>query len=147
MDIKIEKADERHRRDINRLMRSAKIGCLGKNEPIKNFWFVRHGGRVIACAGLDFYGSDVAILTSIVVERELRHHGIGSQLIAHRMKVAKDRGAKILAFVTMYYHFNFYKRRGFRTCPRADLPESIRDYWMFTAKRYKKCAVMYQYVR
>ena len=146
MDIKIVKADERHRKDINRLMRGAGIGCFGKDEPIKNCWFVRRGGRVIACASLDFHGADVAVLRGIVVERELRHHGIGSRLIAHRMKVAKERGAKILALATMYYLFRFYKKRGFRTCPRLSLPESIKNYWMFTAKRYKKCAVMYQYL-
>ena len=147
MDVKILKADERHRKDVNRLMRRARIGCFGAYEPIKNCWFARKDGRVIACASLDFHGSDVAVLRGIVVERELRHNGVGSQLIAHRMRIAKESGAKIVALVTMYYHFNFYKRRGFRTCPRADLPESIKDYWMFTEKRYKKCAVMYQYIR
>ena len=146
MDVKIVKADERHRKDINRLMRSAKIGCFGKNESIKNSWFVRHGGEIIACATLDFHGPDVAILYGIAVRREFRHRGIGSRLIQHRMNVAGTRGAKIVALATMYYHFNFYKRRGFRTCPRAKLPESVKNYWMFTAKRYKKCAVMYQYL-
>ena len=62
------------------------------------------------------------------------------------MRIAKERGAKIVALVTMYYWFRFYKKRGFRTCPRADLPAVIKDYWMFTAPRYKKCAVMYQWL-
>lgn len=143
MHIKIAKADERHRRDIDRLLKKAKIGCLGKAEPVRNFWFVREGGRIIACAGLDFF-NDAAIFTSLVVEREFRKRGIGSRLIQRRMAAAKEHRAKILALVTMYYHFNFYKRRGFRTCPRANLPECIKNYWMFTVKRYKKCAVMYQ---
>lgn len=149
MKVKILKADERHRQDINRLMRKAKIGCFSKDEPIKNCWFVRHRGRVVACTSLDFHGPYAAILRGIVVEDELRHRGIGSKLIAHRMRIAKERGAKIVALVTVYYWYRFYKKRGFRTCPRAKLPESIKNYRMFTDKHYKErgFAVMYRRLR
>ena len=58
------------------------------------------------------------------------------------MQVAKEKGAKTIAFVTMYYLFRFYKKRGFKTRKRAELPENVKDYWMFTVQRYKKCAVM-----
>ena len=57
---------------------------------------------------------------------------------------AKSVAGMATALVTMYYHFNFYKRRKFKTCPRKNLPESIRDYPQFTAQRYKKCAVMFR---
>ena len=128
------------------LIREANMGTLDRREPIRNFWVVKSGGRVIACAGLDFHGRDVAILTPIVVKKEFRHQGIGSALIEHRTKVAKERGVKTVAFVTMYYWFNFYKRRGFLTCPRKNLPENIKNYWMFTTKRYMKCAVMLKHL-
>ncbi len=141
---KIIKADERHRTEINRLIKTAKIGSgLTKNKPIKNLWIVRSDCRVIACAGLNFYNS-ADILTTLVVEKESRHRGIGGSLINLRLGFAKRHGAKIVALVTMYYHFNFYKRWDFKTCPRKNLPESIRDYPQFTAKRYKKCAVMFR---
>mgnify|MGYP001614680282 CR=1 FL=1 len=143
-NVKIVKATEKHRKDISRMLRRANIGTLSKSDPINNMWVVKHQGRVIACAGLDFHGRDVAVLTSLAVEREFRHHGMGSALINHRMMVAKERGSRTIALVTMYYWFNFYKRRGFRTCPRKDLPEKVRNYWMFTTPRYMKCAVMIQ---
>ncbi len=47
-----------------------------------------------------------------------------------------------MTLVSMYYHFNFYKHRGFRTIPRKELPADIIGYEQFTAKRYMKCAVM-----
>lgn len=141
---KIIRADERHRTDINKLIKGANMGNgLGKNELIKNFWVVKENGRLIACAGLDFYNNS-AILKHLVVEEEFRHQGIGGNLINLRLHAAKQRGAKIAALVTMYYHFNFYKRRGFKTCPRKDLPENIKEYSQFTAQRYKKCAVMFR---
>ncbi|MEK7151493.1 MAG: GNAT family N-acetyltransferase [Patescibacteria group bacterium] len=142
--LKIIRADERHRADINRLIKEAKIGSgLDQNEPIKNFWVVRKNNRIVACAGLDSH-NNASILTTLAVEREYRHQGIGASLIGHRLRVARQRGSKIVALITMYYHFNFYKRRGFKTCPRKNLPESIIDYSQFTSQRYKKCAVMFQ---
>lgn len=42
----------------------------------------------------------------------------------------------------MYYHFNRFKRRGFRTYPRKDVPERLMSHPMLTDKRFMKCAVM-----
>ena len=144
--VKIIRADERHRKDIARLIRVAKIGSLSEDESIKDMWVVKNKRKVVACAGLDFYGPKVAIFTSLVVEKDFRHQGIGSALIEYRTRVARERGASIIAFVTTYYHFNFYKRRGFFTCPRKYLPDNVRNHWMFTTSRYKKCAVMLKYL-
>jgi N-acetylglutamate synthase-like GNAT family acetyltransferase len=57
-------------------------------------------------------------------------------------EAARKRGLKVMTLVSMYYHFNFYKHRGFRTIPRKELPADIIGYEQFTAKRYMKCAVM-----
>jgi N-acetylglutamate synthase-like GNAT family acetyltransferase len=76
------------------------------------------------------------------VEKEYRRSGIGSALIQKRFERARKRGAKLLSLITMYYHFRFYKKRGFRVTKRALLPDDIRGYEQFTADRYKKCAVL-----
>ncbi|MCH7759482.1 GNAT family N-acetyltransferase [Patescibacteria group bacterium] len=144
MQIKIKKADQRHRKEINRLIMEA-LGSRIKG-PIKDIWFIRVKGEIVATGGLNFYQDQVAIFTHLVVKKEFRRQGLGSALIRHRMQVAEERGVSILALITMYYHYNFYKRRGFKTCPRKELPESIKNHWMFTVQRYKKCAVMYQHI-
>lgn len=139
----IIRADERHRKDINRLTRKISAQA-SRNAPIKNMWVVRDNNKnIVACCGLDFHNNN-AILTSLAVDEKFRHQGIGSSLISHRLKIAAELNVTYVALVTMYYHFNFYKRRGFQTCPRTDLPLELRDYWMFTVRRYKKCAVMYR---
>jgi N-acetylglutamate synthase-like GNAT family acetyltransferase len=140
--FKILRADARHRKDINQLITSAKIGDPILGPISRNSFFVRVDGKIVGFASMDFIGNAAAILESISVEREYRHRGIGSALIQHRINIAQKRGIKTIAFVTMYYHYAFYKRRGFRTCPRKDLPDLLRNYPMFTAQRYKKCAVM-----
>lgn len=144
MKLKIQEADKRHLPDINRLIMEARLMDHPMEKLDGYFWFIRIRNKIVACAGLDFYKKNGAVLTHLVVDREYRHRGIGSLLIAHRISEAKKRKMKIAALATMYYHFNFYKKRGFKTCPRAKLPKFIKNYWMFTAKRYKKCAVMYQ---
>ncbi len=142
MDFTIHKADKRHLVDINRLIVDMKIG-EPMNELNGPFWFVRIDNRIVACAGLEFIPDQkAAVLAHLAVEKEFRRHGIGSVLIEHRTDFAKRKGVEILALATMYYLFNFYKKRGFKTCPRKNLPETVKNYWMFTAQRYKKCAVM-----
>jgi N-acetylglutamate synthase-like GNAT family acetyltransferase len=113
----------------------------------RNTWVVRVGNEVVAFAGLDFIQNQAAILEGIVVKKELRHQGIGAMLIKHRIQVARARGVKVFALATMYYLYNFYKRRGFKTCPRANLPDFLQSYPQFTDKRYKKCAVMVRGIR
>ncbi len=142
MNFKIQRADSRHRKDINRLIVDAKIGGLIRGPITRDSFFVRVDGKIVGFASMEFIGEQAAILQSISVEREYRHHGIGSALIEHRINLAKRRGVRTIAFVTMYYHFNFYKRRGFKTCPRKNLPDFLQNYPQFAAQRYKKCAVM-----
>ena len=139
MKIKIVKADERHRKDINRLIREAN----NEDQELKK-QEAKLDDKIVGCAGLNFVGNKSAIFTHLVVEREYRHRGIGSALIVYRKRIAKEHDTDTLALITMYYHFNFYKRRGFKVVKRADLPNHLKNYWMFTAERYKKCAVLLQ---
>jgi N-acetylglutamate synthase-like GNAT family acetyltransferase len=141
LKYRIIKANESHREEIDRLIVEAKIGD-GFEGPISNCWVAKIDGRVIGFASLDLINKRAAVFTSLVVEKPYRRHGIGSALIDARFAAARKRGIKVLALITMYYRFAFYKRRGFRTIPRAELPADIATYEQFTAKRYMKCAVM-----
>jgi N-acetylglutamate synthase-like GNAT family acetyltransferase len=140
--FKIIKADRRHRRDIGRLIREAKIGSGSQSSIPAYTWVAKVGNEIVGYAGLDLVGDRTAILHGIAVKREFRHQGIGSALINRRMEFARQRGISVFALVTMYYLFNFYKKRGFKTCPRGLLPDFLKNYPQFTAQRYKKCAVM-----
>jgi N-acetylglutamate synthase-like GNAT family acetyltransferase len=129
------------------LLRAARTGADELNAPIRNYVIVQENSKLIGCAAIDFHGSAVGVLTHVAVRKDMRHRGIGAALIQNRMALARARGIRTMALVTMYYHFNLYKRRGFRTCPRKDLPIELKNYWMFTAPQYMKCAVMYRALR
>lgn len=143
--IEIHSGHKRDRPEILRLLKQARIGT-DTNVPIENYSLVRIDGQLVAVGAIDFPRPGVAILTRLAVRKDMRHRGIGAALITHRLNQARARGARLVALVTMYYHFNLYKRRGFRTCPRQDLPAELRDYWMFREPRYMKCAVMWRHL-
>lgn len=141
----IDGARERHRSAVNSLITSAKIGSAVKGS-LKNFWIARIGKKIVGCAGCEILKNGAAILTYCVVNEEFRHNGIGTVLTTIRMDFCRTKGIRLLALATMYYQYDHYKKLGFRICRRKQLPPSIQNYWMFTAKRYKKCGVMIKYL-
>jgi N-acetylglutamate synthase-like GNAT family acetyltransferase len=142
MKYRIIKADERHRAEIDRLIKETRIGeGFEADRPVRHFWLAKMGERIVGCAGL-FYFNGVAILTHVAVEADLRKHGVGGALVDKAFADVKQKGVKAIALITMYYRFKWFKKWGFRTSPRADLPEHIRCFPDFTSKRYMKCAVM-----
>ena len=144
--ISVLRANESHRIELDRLIKPAlpHPGCV--DGSIGNYRFVRINGEIVACAGYETYGKTVSILRQLVVRKDYRHRGIGAALVRFWMDQARASGAKTLALCSMYYHFNFYKRRGFCTSPRRLLPDSIREYPQFTSKHHMNAAVMFQMI-
>ena len=141
MNFTIHAADTRHLPDINRLVVGVNIGsAMKKLEGC--FWFARLSGRIVGCVGVERISDKTAILTHLAVEKRHRRLGIGMSLHQHAIATALKEGVRTIAFITMYYHFNRFKKEGFRTQPRRFLPDDVRGHWMFTAKRYMKCAAM-----
>ena len=140
--FKIVRADSRHKPEIDRLIREAKIGDGWGDGPVSNCWVVRVGDKIVGCAALEFINERAVALTSCVVEKPYRKHGIGAALVAKRLEVARNKGCTVAALVTMYYLFRHYKNLGFVTRPRKELAADLASYHQFTAERYKKCAVM-----
>ena len=108
------------------------------------FWFVRVDGRIVGYVGAEMIGKDAVVLKHLAVDQRYRKRGIGMSLFCHAVAHVRAQGATTIGFVTMYYHFNRFKKRGFKTRPRKLLPEKLQNHWMFTTKRYMKCAAMIQ---
>lgn len=156
MEFRIQQANCRHRLKIAELIVEGRIGEDSLAKQLVSlicsrakYWFVRADGKIVGCVGADLIGgSRSAVLTHLVVEEEYRKQGIGMALFNHAINYCRGEGADTVAFVTMYYHFRRFKKLGFRVCRRAEITNSaIRNYWMFTTKRYMKCAVMMKKVR
>ena len=51
-------------------------------ESIRDFFVIREGERVVACAALHVSWSDLAEIRSVVVAEEYQGKGLGDQLVA-----------------------------------------------------------------
>ena len=148
MKVDIIQANEDHRHTINRLIRETKIGPQFRKGRLPwHTWVAKVGDKAVGFQVLVFWKNTVAILEGGAVNRELRHQGIGSLLMQRAVDEAKKKGATIVALATMYYWFRFCKKRGFRTCPRKNLPPIVASYPQFRHPRYMKCAVMVQFIK
>lgn len=142
-NITIRRGHLRDVRQINALVRASRIAdqdfrCTGP----RSYWVAYHGPTLIGCAKICWYRGVTAILEKCIVAEDYRRQGIGTKFVKLRLAEARRRGRRIAALCTMYYSFRHYKKLGFRTCPRAKLPDAVRGFRQFTAKRYMKCAVM-----
>ena len=87
------------------------------------------GGKVVGMVSLlysisTFLGGKVAILEDMVVSHSHRNRGLGSQLLAHAIKYARETGClriTLLTDNTNHGAIKFYEKQGFYKSPMIPL--------------------------
>jgi amino-acid N-acetyltransferase len=74
--------------------------------------------------GLEVYG-DVALLRSLAVAPGRRGSGLGSRLVAHAERHARENGVKSLYLLTTTAE-DFFLRRGYAKISREEAPAAIK---------------------
>ena len=74
--------------------------------------------------GLELYG-EVALLRSLAVASSRRGTGVGSGLVAHAERHARDQGVQSLYLLTTTAE-QFFLRRGYARIPRDEAPTAIK---------------------
>jgi amino-acid N-acetyltransferase len=74
--------------------------------------------------GLELYG-DVALLRSLAVASPRRGSGVGSGLVAHAERHAREQGVQSLYLLTNTAE-KFFLRLGYTRIPREDAPAAIK---------------------
>jgi len=74
--------------------------------------------------GLELFG-EVALLRSLVVASSRRGTGVGSGLVAHAERHARDQGVQSLFLLTTTAE-KFFLRRGYTRIPRDEAPAAIK---------------------
>jgi amino-acid N-acetyltransferase len=92
---------------------------------LHHFFGFASGGELLGIVGLELYG-EVALLRSLAVAAERRGSGLGSQLVEHAERYARDREVKSLYLLTTTAEA-FFLRRGYTRVPREKAPEAIRN--------------------
>jgi amino-acid N-acetyltransferase len=92
-------------------------------ENIRDFFVVRQGDRVIACAALHVIWSDLAEIKSVAVASESQKQGIGARLVQACLEEAIALGIPTSFCLT--YRPQFFERFGMKQIDKMELPRKV----------------------
>jgi amino-acid N-acetyltransferase len=92
-------------------------------ENIRDFFVIREGKRVIACAALHVSWSDLAEVKSVAVAEDYQRQGIGDQLIKACLQEARGLGLPTVFCLT--YKPAFFEKVGFTQVDKMTLPHKV----------------------
>jgi amino-acid N-acetyltransferase len=102
----------------------AGLPTAGFAEHFATALVARDEGRLVGCVALELYG-DEALLRSLVVDRAARGRGLGEQLSAAALELARQRGARRVWLLTTTAE-RFFPRFGFRRVERSAVPAALQ---------------------
>jgi amino-acid N-acetyltransferase len=129
-DIKVEKARVSDANSMHRMISyfADKGEMLPRAlsdiyEGIRDYFVVRKGSQVIACAALHINWGDLAEIRSLAVAEQEQNQSIGSLLVQACFKEAKELGIpKVFCLVRKP---GFFERQGFQLIDKTDLPQKV----------------------
>jgi len=92
-------------------------------ESIRDYFVVRQGERVIACAALHVSWADLAEVKSVAVAEDSQQQGIGARLVEACLKEAKELGIPTVFCLT--YQPAFFEKFGFSQVDKMELPRKV----------------------
>ena len=92
-------------------------------ENIRDYFVVRKGKKVIACAALHVNWVDLAEIKSVAVAEGSQQRGIGAQLIKACLGEARELG--IVTVFCLTYKPAFFERFGFSQVDKMELPRKV----------------------
>lgn len=94
------------------------------------FLVARAGRELVGCLGGEVLDERTILLRSLAVAESSRGRGLGVRLVAEGERVARQLGMESIYLLTETAR-EFFARRGFRTVPRDDAPEVVRQCGQF----------------
>lgn len=92
-------------------------------ENTRDFFVVREESRVVACAALHIYWSDLAEVRALTVSEDRQKQGIGAQLVQACLREAKELGIPKVFCLT--YKPAFFEKFGFHQVDNMELPRKV----------------------
>jgi len=92
-------------------------------ERIRDFTTCELNGRLIGCVALHILWEDLAEIRSLAVADQMQKRGVGGHLVEFCVREAKELG--LARVMTLTYEKRFFKRFGFRECPKETLPQKV----------------------
>ena len=92
-------------------------------ENMRDIFVVREGERLVACAALHIFWSDLAELRAVAVVEDMQEHGAGAMLMRQCLDEAQELGIDTLFCLT--YRPEFFERFGFHEVDKMELPRKV----------------------
>jgi amino-acid N-acetyltransferase len=92
-------------------------------DGIRDYFVVRKGDRVIACAALHVTWVDLAEIRSLAVDEQEQNQSIGSLLTQACLEEAKELG--IPRVFCLVRKPAFFERHGFQLIDKTELPQKV----------------------
>lgn len=92
-------------------------------ENIRDYFVIRDGEQIVACAALHVCWADLAEIKSVAVAKDKQRRGIGAQLIEACFKEAKGLGIDTVFCLT--YQPAFFEKFGLSRVDKMELPRKI----------------------
>ena len=92
-------------------------------ENIRDYFVIKQGEHVIACAALHVCWSDLAEIKSVAVAEDSQQQGIGAQLVEACLKETKELGIATVFCLT--YRPAFFEKFGLSQVDKMELPRKV----------------------
>lgn len=92
-------------------------------ENIRDFFVVRHEGKLVACASLHIYWSDLAEIRGVAVSESHQGQYIGKSLVDACLGEAKELGIPQIFCLT--YKPGFFEKLAFCRVDTTELPRKV----------------------
>jgi len=92
-------------------------------EGIRDYFIIRQGEQVIACAALHVSWSDLAEIKAMAVVEDNQKQGIGTQLVETCLNEARELGIPSIFCLT--YKPAFFEKFGFSQVDKMTLPRKV----------------------
>ncbi len=92
-------------------------------ENTRDFFVVREEDRVVGCAALHIYWSDLAEIRAVAVSQDSQNQGIGACLVEACLKEVAELGIPQVFCLT--YKPAFFEKFGFHQADKVELPRKI----------------------
>jgi amino-acid N-acetyltransferase len=110
---------------VRTLLEAANLPTSDLTEAhLEHFFACGPASALNGLIGIEIYNSD-ALLRSLVVNPTQRTRGLGSALVSHIERYARERGVSAIYLLTTTAR-DFFLHLGYRSMDRATAPQSIR---------------------
>ncbi len=92
-------------------------------EDIRDYFVIKEGEVVVACAALHVSWSDLAEVRSVAVAKDSKKKGLGARLVAACLEEAKELAIETIFCFT--YQPEFFKRHKFIDIDKMELPRKV----------------------